>query len=367
MRITFVMDGGFSLSGGERVISIYAERLQRRGHDVYVVARPRKPASLRQQAKSLLRGNGWITTPVNTPSHLSNTSAHVRCLESYRRVEEADVPDADIVISTWWETAEWVNRFSAKKGTKVSFWQGYEVFEYTPKNRVDAAWRLPAYKIVVSDWLAEIARKFGDRDFSLVPNGVDHAQFTARPRTRNTAPVVGVLHHTAPSKGFPDAIAAIKRARREFPDLGIITFGASEVPKAVENMTVIIRPPQETIKDIYAQCDVWLCASRSEGFGLPLLEAMACRAPVVSTRVGAATDLIDDGFNGFVVDVGNVDALSERLMQVLRLCPDDWRTMSTNAYETSLQYNWEKSAELFEDALRRAKERDMHLAAARGT
>ena len=54
-------------------------------------------------------------------------------------------------------------------------------------------------------------------------------------------------------------------------------------------------PPQEKIRTFYASCDVWLCASSSEGFYLPTLEAMACRCPVVSTRVGGATDIIQDG------------------------------------------------------------------------
>jgi glycosyltransferase involved in cell wall biosynthesis len=355
MRITFVMDGGFSLSGGDRVISIYAGHLHQRGHDVSVIARPRKPASFRAQAKSILRGKGWIQSLSNAPSHFSESSFLARRLETYKPVEETDVPDADIVISTFWETAEWVSRFSDRKGTKVSFWQGYEVFDYTPKDRVDATWRLPAHKIVVSTWLANIARTFGDTNFSLVPNGVDHRQFSAAPRVRNTTPVVGIYYSTAPSKGLKDALVAVELARQEIPDLSIVGFGASEVQEVLNNMTIFTQPRQDRIKHIYAMCDVWLCASHNEGFGLPLLEAMACRTPVISTRVGAAPDLVIDGLNGFLVDVGNVNALSHRLKQLLGFSSDKWLEMSTKAYHTSLQYDWERSARMFEDALLTAR------------
>ena len=56
-----------------------------------------------------------------------------------------------------------------------------------------------------------------------------------------------------------------------------------------------LRPPQDRIRDIYSKCDAWLFGSRSEGFGLPILEAMACRTPVIGTPAGAAPELLGDG------------------------------------------------------------------------
>ena len=55
------------------------------------------------------------------------------------------------------------------------------------------------------------------------------------------------------------------------------------------------QPAQDMIRDIYGQCDVWLFSSRSEGFGLPLLESMACRTPVIATPAGAAPELCAGG------------------------------------------------------------------------
>ena len=95
------------------------------------------------------------------------------------------------------------------------------------------------------------------------------------------------------------------------------------------------RPPQDAIRRLYDQCDAWLCGSRREGFHLPPLEAMACRCPVVSTRVGGPMDLVEEGVNGFIVDLEDSAGLAERLLRVLSLDEADWRRMSDAALATA--------------------------------
>ena len=98
-------------------------------------------------------------------------------------------------------------------------------------------------------------------------------------------------------------------------------------------------------------CDVFAAGSRSEGFGLPILEAMACRCPVVATRTGCAPDVIEDGVNGFVVDVGDAAAMGARLADVLDLDAARWQAMSEAALERVLPYTWDEAALLFERVL----------------
>jgi glycosyltransferase involved in cell wall biosynthesis len=361
MRITFVVAGGFNLSGGDRVISIYAERLQKRGHDVFVITPPYPPPKLSEQVRSVLRGRGIIPKHVHGPSHFSDSPVpHVR-IERYRPIVDSDVPDADVVISTWWETAEWVAKLSPQKGAKACFLQHYEAFEYTPKKRVDATWRLPLHKITISNWLVDLAKnRFGDTDVSLIYNSVDTDQFNAPPRTRNEVPTVGMLYNHAPWKGVPVSVAALDQVRAEFPNLRLVTFGATEVKPQTplpEYSTHHISPAQDKIKDIYAQCDVWLCGSTSEGFHLPPLEAMACRCPVVSTKVGGPLDVIKDGVNGYLLEVGDADGLADRLKKVLRLDNDAWQKMSDAAYDTATRYSWDDATDKFEAALQHTVER----------
>lgn len=144
MRITFVAPYA-DLGGGIRVIAIHADRLLRRGHDVLVVSQPRIKATLREQARSVLKGHGLIRRP-RGESHMDHVSVPHRVMPRWMPVTDVDVPDADVVVATWWETAEWVARLSPAKGAKVYFVQGHEVFEHLPKERAAATYRLPLHK-----------------------------------------------------------------------------------------------------------------------------------------------------------------------------------------------------------------------------
>jgi len=362
MRITFVMAGGFNLSGGDRVISIYAERLQRRGHQVTAVASGYPDPTLREHLRSIRRDHRLAQKHEYGKSHFTDSPVPHKRLETYRPVVDSDVPDADVVISTWWETAEWVAKLSPQKGAKACFLQHYEAFEYTPKKRVDATWRLPLHKITISNWLVDLAKyKFEDTNISLIYNSVDTEQFHAPPRERHAVPTVGMLYHHAPWKGVPVSLEALEQVRKEFPDLKLVTFGSTDIAERLplpDYATHVTSPDQDKIKDLYAQCDVWLCGSQSEGFHLPPLEAMACRTPVVSARVGGPIDIIKDGVNGYLADVGDATALAEHVKTVLRLPNDAWRKMSDAAYATATQYTWDDATDLFEAALYRAVERN---------
>jgi glycosyltransferase involved in cell wall biosynthesis len=68
-----------------------------------------------------------------------------------------------------------------------------------------------------------------------------------------------------------------------------------------------------------AASDVFVLPSVHEGFGLVFLEAMFCGLPVIASSVGGQTDFLKDGETGFLVPVGDVDALADR---VLRLAND---------------------------------------------
>jgi len=75
---------------------------------------------------------------------------------------------------------------------------------------------------------------------------------------------------------------------------------------------------QSELPPLYDLCDVFALPSRSEAWGLVVNEAMNAGRPViVSDRVGAAPDLIEDGVNGFVYPSGNVNALASLLCQIL--------------------------------------------------
>jgi glycosyltransferase involved in cell wall biosynthesis len=356
MRITFVLPC-VDMSGGNRVLATYADRLQRRGHQVQVVSPPHPPLTLKQQLRSLLKGKGWPSRTRHFPSHFDYIDVPHRVVDHYGPVIASDVPNADVVIATWWETAEWVNAFPPEKGAKAYLIQHHEIFDHLPKERVQATYRLPLQKIAISRWLSDLmASEYGDDRCLLVPNSVDTKQFYAAPRHRQEAPTIGMMYSSIGWKGCAVSLEAFALAARKIPNLRLICFGTTPPPPGTlpDNAVFTLSPAQDTLKDLYAQCDVWLCGSYQEGFGLPILEAMACRTPVVSTCVGGAIDLIEPGHNGFIVPVGEAAELANALVQVLNLPETEWLTMSENAYATATSYSWDDATERFEAALQTA-------------
>ncbi len=359
MKISFVLKHA-DMSGGVRVVAIYARRLRALGHEVLVVSTPHPSPSLKDRARSVLRARGWPRRPIK-PSHLDSGDVEHRVLDETRPVTDADLPDADVVIATWWETAEWVSQLSPSKGAKAYFIQHHEIHANQPRERVEATWRLPMHRITISKWLMDLGRDvYGDGDLSFIPNSVDTDQFNAPPRGRQAEPTVGLLYATTPFKGCAVSFAAVEQARRTIPNLKLIAFGNKPVSPELPlppNSEYTCLPAQEKIRELYARCDVWLCGSFAEGFHLPPLEAMACRCPVISTRVGGPIDVIEEGVNGHLVDVNDAMGLANRLERVLVLPDAEWKAMSDAAHATATRYSWDDATLLFEAALHKTVEK----------
>lgn len=359
MKVTFVLPYG-GMSGGVRVAVIYANLLQRMGHEVTVITQPPPNPGVLDSLRILAREGVW---PKRRPPHsvyFENAAFRHVLLDRRRPVVAADAPDADVVVATWWETAWDVAALPTEKGAKVYFIQHHEIHEPAWAERARQTYALPLRKVVIASWLAELmATTYGDPDAALVPNAVDGAQFNAPPRGRQDRPTIGLLYSRKSFKALDVGLAAIERVRALLPTLEVVAFGADPVDPALPlppGARFHHNPPQDAIAAIYAACDVWLWSSRLEGFGLPIVEAMACRCPVVSTRVGAAIDVIEDGKSGFVTAVDDVDALAEGLRRVLTAPAPTWRAMSDAAYARAHGYGWDDAARLLEDALRSAVE-----------
>src|SRR5213076_2618834 len=104
--------------------------------------------------------------------------------------------------------------------------------------------------------------------------------------------------------------------------------------KLPRDFELSIQPKQEKLREIYAKADAWLFASRSEGFGLPILEAMACRTPVIATPAGAAPELLASG-GGVLVPPENPAAIAQAIEQICAMDNSSWRAMSDKALSTA--------------------------------
>lgn len=356
VRITFVMPVA-DLSGGSRVVADYARHLAHGGHEITVVSQPPRQPSLKQQVKRLIRGRGLLPRVPLPISHFDGLPIQHRVLEIARPMTDRDVPDADVVIATWWETAEDVGRFSASKGAKGYFVQ-HDERVFLPGNtewarRVAATWKLPMHKITIAEWLRQLLEEETGHRIDLVPNSVDHAVFYCCKRSRQPRPTVGFMYSEAAFKGVGLMADAVNRARKVIPELRVLAFGqspprrADEIPVGVEFQ---LRPAQATIRDIYSSCDAWLFGSSVEGFGLPILESLACGTPVIGTPAGAAPELLADG-GGVIVPHSAPQAMADAIVLVLRQSDGAWEQMSARAVSTAGKYTLAEAAGRFAAAL----------------
>ena len=357
LRISWVLPRT-GLSGGVKSTRLLAEAMVARGHDVtiaYLEAGDSpwpSPLHLGSFARRAIKA---FRQPNNDPTdhHLVASTAKLVPVAG-NEVLPSHVPDSDFVIGTWWETLEWMRSWPVSKGIQAHFIRHYETFGGDPE-RVKAVYRERTLKFVIARWLQRLmVQEYGHPQAVLVPNGVDWSQFNSEPRSKSIVPTVGLQYSQVKWKDTATAFEAIRIAQRTVPELRVIAFGnkpllpTDEAPKHLE---FFLRPPQDQIPQLYRRADCWIVSSITEGFGMPGLESAACRCPVVSTRCGGPEDYVHDGSNGYLVDVGNPHQMAQRLIDVVTQSDPDWRKMSEASFSVARTFNWERSAEILEEAL----------------
>ncbi|GIN21071.1 glycosyl transferase [Siminovitchia fordii] len=75
---------------------------------------------------------------------------------------------------------------------------------------------------------------------------------------------------------------------------------------------------QDHLEELYSMSDLMLLLSEKESFGLVALEAMACGVPCIGTRVGGIPEVIEDGYNGFLCELGDTDDVAEKALILLQ-------------------------------------------------
>ena len=100
------------------------------------------------------------------------------------------------------------------------------------------------------------------------------------------------------------------------------------------------------ILDFYAAGDVYVSPSKEDSFGLPVLEAMACGLPVITSAAAGVSELVKDGVNGFVLDdPGDSRALAQ-LVAHLHRETDVRRVIGEEAAMTARECTWDRNAAL---------------------
>lgn len=107
----------------------------------------------------------------------------------------------------------------------------------------------------------------------------------------------------------------------------------------------------DNIGKVYSDCSVYVQPSVTEGFGIPVLEAMAYARPVIVSEGAGSCELVDDGKNGFIVPIRDSDAIKDKI-QYFYDTPSEIKRMGRNARETAEKNSWKIIEDRYQKVIR---------------
>jgi glycosyltransferase involved in cell wall biosynthesis len=167
---------------------------------------------------------------------------------------------------------------------------------------------------------------FSESIIQEIPNGVDTSEFIPRELPLSSGERVLIyVGRLDPLKGLDDLLKAFKKVSERYPETRLVLVGdgperTNLIQLALElgiSNAVSFEGIQEEVKTYLRRGEIFTFPSLTEGLSNVLLEAMACGLPVVATRIGGNTELIEDGLNGVLVNPRDPDELAEAIITLL--------------------------------------------------
>ena len=162
---------------------------------------------------------------------------------------------------------------------------------------------------------------------SIIYNGVDLAKYDsvhADTVIENNIIFVGRL---APHKHVDHLITAVNNLQKTIPNLKLTIVGKGEEKNKLIQMVNELKlneiitfkqdlTDEELITEI-KKSELLVLPSTREGFGMVLAEANCCYKPVVTYASGGTVDVVEDGYNGFLIEPENTKMLTQKIQEIL--------------------------------------------------
>jgi glycosyltransferase involved in cell wall biosynthesis len=321
-----------------RAILTYADRLAAGGHEITLVV----PAGGRAAA-------WWRNVRGRAPEWVPGLRARIRWVA---RWSAPALPEGDAIVATAWQSAPFVAAAPARCGARFYLVQHYESLYHGDPAAVDATYRLPLTKIVISTWLRDVMRERFDSDAEVLVTPVDPALFhRVAVEPPSSRPRVLMLHHEYAWKGVADGMAAVMRVKPAVPGLRLVAFGVKRPRQSLPYDEFHANPPQRALAALYSGCDIYLCPSWDEGLGMPSMEAMACGAALVTYDNGGCRDYALDGDTALVVPRRDVEALAAGLARLVTDPVLRARLAAAGAAHVRTAFDWPRAVARLEALL----------------
>jgi glycosyltransferase involved in cell wall biosynthesis len=188
-----------------------------------------------------------------------------------------------------------------------------------------------------------------------LPNAIDLTAYRAIAAERRIAAKKPIqlkalyLGYLGKTKGTFDLVEAAKKiVSRNLPiviDLVGEELGPGELEQLEKQIdqarlgnTITLHPVASGSKkiDAFYDADIFVYPSYSEGMPIAVIEAMACGLPIIATRVGGLPDLVSDGINGILIDVGNPEQIASAF-EYLSANSEMRLSMQMKSYQTAFE------------------------------
>lgn len=356
MRLTFLLPN-LHLYGGIKSSIAMANAMAERGHQV-TIAYPLLPAR---------DGRPWYDlrkTAVQAIRLIQNRLSRFEWYDIDVHLHPMPwtaprfLPDADLLVLTWWHDVLAMAAAPASRGCQIHFVRSLELWG-GPSRQVLSSYRQPIPKVVTSTSLYhDLQQATGRSAAAIIPNGLDPI-FTDQPErepTLSDPPRVGVLYRVQSWKRMDDALEVLAAVQKQRP-IEIVLFGEAidrrhrRSVRAFDRMTYVPRPAGAALRDLYRSLDVFLfCSDETEAFGNPPFEAMACGVHTVTTAVGAVPDLVTDRRDALVCSPRDTQRLAQSVLDLLN--DANLRDhLRVHGQKTARQLDWGHAAERFEHVI----------------
>lgn len=136
--------------------------------------------------------------------------------------------------------------------------------------------------------------------------------------------VIGYVGNLAHGKGHLQLIQAFEKISSEMPNARLLFAGRGMLPEVEAAAAefpagkIVFGGWQDDISACYNAMDIFVQPSLSEAFSQVLVEAMGCGLPVIATNVGGASEVIESGVNGILIDPNDVQAIAREVLHLIR-------------------------------------------------
>lgn len=161
-------------------------------------------------------------------------------------------------------------------------------------------------------------------------------------------------------KRIDDVVAIFNKIQHTIPAKLMMVGDGPEREKAEKlceklgiSDKVIFFGNSNEIDKILSYSDLFLLPSETESFGLAALEAMACGVPVISSNSGGLPEVNEEGFSGYLSNVGDTDAMAANAIKILQN-KDTLHTFKENALKSAQKFDIQNILPLYEEVYQKA-------------